>query len=180
MKNSILSRFSVAIAFLQDSCKRMHSITRILQEMRLFALKISDLLGTTKNDPELWIHENWLKIQELELFVLHKLIKCRVGLLISVVLYYEKKIVPSVCRLFLHSFAKVEWTCSRFFKLQKYCPGDVECSDTPAGFFKAKSLKSFYPKYQKKLKFIVFFQENNSSKFKRFIYELSDSNKKMR
>ena len=40
-------------------------------------------------------------------------------LLFSFVIYYEKKIIPSVCRLFSLWFVKSGWTCSRWKNLSK-------------------------------------------------------------
>ena len=46
-------------------------------------------------------------------------------LLFSVVIYYERRIIPSGGWFFSPEFANLEWTCSRFFKEPQKVP--VEC-----------------------------------------------------
>ena len=47
------------------------------------------------------------------------LIQYRAGLLISVIIYYERKIIPSVCRFFSPWLANLEWTCSQTWTIKK-------------------------------------------------------------
>ena len=66
-KNSILARFLSVMAFLQDSCKKLCSITRVLQEMHLFALKIIWFAGN--NEKGFRIFDLLIRFWRLELFV---------------------------------------------------------------------------------------------------------------
>ena len=51
-----------------------------------------------------------------------------VFLLLPVVIYYERKIIPTVFKLFSPEFANSEWTCSHFLTNPNCTSGHVECS----------------------------------------------------
>ena len=78
-------------------------------------------------------------------------------IIIFVIIYYERKIIPSVGWFFFPESANLEWTCSRFYKIPKYSHGLKKCIFENFEQIFLLNVRRFFTQSQKSLWIYNFF-----------------------